>query len=160
MAVKQEKERLYLRKHFINYGANVYATAKIGNFVKAGYASEIGNAVKIGDNVSIGKGSFLCEGVEIGNDVFIGPHVCFTNDKYPPSKKSNWKKTIVRDGAKIGAAVTILPGVTIGENALIGAGSVVTKNVDANTAVYGNPAKIIQKGEDNGDNSGHNGKPL
>lgn len=101
----------------------------------------IGNNVIIGNRVKIQAFAFLPDGVEIGDDVFIGPHVCFTNDRNPPSDK--WEKTFVGNGASIGAGAVILPGVTIGENALIGAGSVVTKDVPSNTTVVGNPAKPL-----------------
>ena len=100
----------------------------------------IGENVKIGNNVRIQAFSFIPEGVIIEDDVFIGPRVTFTNDKYPPSSKEEWKPTIVKRGASIGASVTILPGITIGEGARIGAGAVVTKNVEPYTVVCGNPA--------------------
>lgn len=77
----------------------------------------------------------------IEDNVFVGPHTCFTNDKHPPSNK--WEMTLVKEGAVIGANVTILPGVVIGKNAVIGAGSVVTKNVNDDEVVVGNPAKPL-----------------
>ena len=98
--------------------------------------------MKIGDKVKIQAFSFICDGVELEDNVFIGPHVCFTNDKHPPS--SEWSKTLVKKGAKIGANSTILPGVTIGENAMIGAGSVVTKSVPDGEVWVGNPAHDIR----------------
>ncbi len=81
----------------------------------------------------------------IEDDVFIGPNVTFTNDKYPRSK-GEWKllKTVVKKGASIGAGSVILPGITIGENAMVGAGSVVTKDVPPNAVVAGNPARVIK----------------
>lgn len=99
----------------------------------------IGNNVVIGDRCKIQAFAFLPDGVVLGNDVFIGPHVCFTNDKHPPSNM--WLWTRVENGASIGANATVLPGVTIGEGAKVGAGAVVTKNVPAGATVYGNPAK-------------------
>jgi len=98
----------------------------------------IGNKVKIGDRCKIQAFAFIPEGVTIGDDVFIGPHVCFTNDKYPPS--TNWSETVVEDGVSIGANATILPGIRIGKGAMVGAGAVVSRNVEANTTVFGNPA--------------------
>lgn len=101
----------------------------------------IGDRVNIGNNVRIQAFSFIPNGVRIANNVFIGPHVCFTNDKYPPSDGSLWEPIIVGEGASIGANATILPGVTIGRGARIGAGSVVTKDVPEGETWVGNPAK-------------------
>lgn len=99
----------------------------------------IGDRVKIGTGCRIQAFVFIPNGVRIGNDVFIGPHVCFTNDKHPPS--DTWGITIVEDGVSIGANVTILPDVTLGAGCKIGAGSVVTKSVPAGETWFGNPAK-------------------
>jgi acetyltransferase-like isoleucine patch superfamily enzyme len=106
----------------------------------------IENDVIIGDNVTVKSGVQLWDGVQIEDNVFIGPNVTFTNDLIPRSKvyPQSFAKTIVKRGASIGANATILPGNTIGEFALIGAGSVVTSDIPANTIWYGNPAK--QKG--------------
>jgi UDP-2-acetamido-3-amino-2,3-dideoxy-glucuronate N-acetyltransferase len=101
----------------------------------------IGDGVKIGNRVKIQAFSFIPDGVTIGDDVFIGPRVTFTNDKHPPSYGRGWSGTIVNDGASIGACATILPGIIIGKNAVIGAGSVVTKSVDDGKTVYGVPAR-------------------
>lgn len=106
----------------------------------------IENDVIIGDNVTIKPGVQVWDGVEIGDNVFVGPNVTFTNDLVPRSKQypAGFKKTVVRKGASIGANATILSGIEIGEYALIGAGSVVTKSVPPYTLLYGNPA--VQKG--------------
>jgi len=121
--------------------SNIY-NSKIGNNNKIGAFTEIGES-KIGSNCKIEAYCFIPKGVEIEDNCFVGPHVCFTNDKYPPS--DNWSKTLVKKGASIGANATILPGIIIGVNALVGAGSVVTKDVKANTTVVGNPARVINK---------------
>ncbi|WP_412971996.1 acyltransferase [Glaciecola sp. MF2-115] len=103
----------------------------------------IENDVIIGHRVTIKNGVYLWDGTTIEDDVFIGPNVTFSNDKYPRSKNHDveFTKTRVCKGTSIGANATILPGITIGEYAMIGAGSVVTKNVPAHTTVKGNPAK-------------------
>jgi UDP-2-acetamido-3-amino-2,3-dideoxy-glucuronate N-acetyltransferase len=105
----------------------------------------IENDVNIGNNVTIKNGVQIWDGIAIEDNVFIGPNVTFTNDKYPRSKiyPTNFCKTVVKTGASIGANATVIPGITIGTNALIGAGSVVTKNVPPNAIVAGNPAIII-----------------
>lgn len=106
----------------------------------------IENDVIIGDNVTIKSGVQLWDGITIEDNVFIGPNVTFTNDLIPRSKvyPDKFAKTLIKKGASVGANSTIIAGNTIGEYALIGAGSVVTKNIPANTVWYGNPAK--QKG--------------
>ena len=106
----------------------------------------IENDVVVGNNVTIKSGVQLWDGVRIENNVFIGPNVTFTNDLVPRSKvyPHNFEKTIVKYGASIGANSTIVAGHIIGENALVGAGSVVTSDIPANTVWYGNPAR--QKG--------------
>lgn len=107
----------------------------------------IENDVVIGDNVTIKPGVQIWDGVTLEDNVFIGPNVTFTNDLYPKSKNTEFdlKKTLVKKGASIGANATILAGITIGEKALIGAGSVVTKDVPANEIWMGNPAKFYKK---------------
>lgn len=106
----------------------------------------IENDVIIGDNVTIKSGVYLWDGLRIENNVFIGPCVAFANDKYPRSKQypEQFPLTIIKTGASIGANATILPGITLAENCMVGAGSVVTKDVPANALVIGNPARIIR----------------
>lgn len=122
---------------------NLYK-CKIGRDTKIDAFVYIEEQVIIGNRVKIRPFTFIPSGVTIEDDVFIGPHVTFTNDKYPKSK-SKWRmlKTIVKQGASIGAGSIILP-VNIGRNSLIGAGSVVTKNIPDNTLAMGNPARIIR----------------
>ncbi len=101
----------------------------------------VGDKVIIGNDCKVQAFAFIPEGVIIGDRVFIGPRVTFTNDKRPPSGRANWLPTYVEDDVSIGAGATILPGLRIGKGALIGAGSVVTKDVLPGTAVKGNPAR-------------------
>lgn len=105
----------------------------------------IGGKVKIGDKCKIQAFCFIPDGVTLGNNVFLGPSVVFTNDKHPPSGRKGWSETKVEDGVSIGANATILPGLTIGRGAMIGAGSVVTKNVPSGETWVGNPARKIFK---------------
>jgi acetyltransferase-like isoleucine patch superfamily enzyme len=117
---------------------NIY-TDQIGDNLKTGEFVEICKGAVIGNNVNIGSLTFIPDNVIIEDNVFIGQGVCFTNDKYPPSN-GKWKSTsptVVKEGASIGSNTTILPSVTIGKKALIGAGSVVTKNVNNNEIVKG-----------------------
>lgn len=106
----------------------------------------IENDVVIGNRVTIKNGNQLWDGLVIEDDVFIGPNVTFTNDKFPRSKKNqhHMSKTVVKRGASIGGGAVILPGIVIGENSMIGAGSVVTSNVAKNSLVVGNPARHIR----------------
>lgn len=103
------------------------------------------NDVQIGDRVTVKSGVQLWDGLRIGNDVFIGPNASFANDLFPRSKKTPDKflETHIEDGASIGANATLLPGITIGSNAMIAAGAVVTRSVPPNAIVVGNPAKIV-----------------
>lgn len=106
----------------------------------------IENDVVIGDNVTIKNGVYLWDGITIEDNVQIGPNVTFTNDKYPRAKMPYiLQKTLIKRNASIGAASTILGGVTIGENSMIGAGSLVTRDIPDNELWYGNPAKFIRK---------------
>jgi UDP-2-acetamido-3-amino-2,3-dideoxy-glucuronate N-acetyltransferase len=107
----------------------------------------IENDVVVGDRVTVKCGVQLWDGVRLEDDVFVGPNVTFTNDKYPRSKKylQEWPRTVVKRGASIGANATILPGLTVGEGAMVGAGSVVTRDVPAGATVVGNPAAEIPK---------------
>lgn len=134
---------------FINlYGCTIGDNVKIGAFV------EIQKNAFVGANCKISSHTFICEGVTIEDDVFVGHGVVFINDTYPRATaggklqtEADWKveKTLVKKGASIGSGATILSKVTIGENSIVGAGSVVTKNVPANTIVVGNPAHPTRK---------------
>ena len=128
---------------YIHKSSNIYESSTIGKDCSIGAFVEIGNNVKIGDRCKIGCGAFIPENVIIGDDVFIGPNVVFTNDKYAPSH-GKWREdppTIVGNGVSIGANSTILPSLKLSDGCKVGAGSVVTKNIEANKTVYGNPAK-------------------
>ena len=122
---------------------NRWGKHQIGDDCRIGAFVEIGDAVIIGDNCTIGAYTFIPPGITIRDDVFVGPHVVFTNDKYPPS--DNWEYTVVHEGASIGANATILPGIIIGKGAVIGAGAVVTKDIPPGETWVGNPAKRIDK---------------
>ncbi len=135
---------------FVNlYGCEIDDGSKVGAFV------EIQKGVKIGKNCKISTHTFICEGVTIEDEVFVGHNVSFINDKHPRSTnvdgsmqtEADWKvvSTIVKRRASIGTSSTIMCGVTIGENAIVGAGSVVTRDVPPNTIVAGVPAKVIKK---------------
>src|SRR5271168_4198789 len=134
---------------FINlYGCEVGAGTKIGAFV------EIQKNATVGKNCKISSHTFICEGVTVEDNVFVGHSVTFINDSYPRATTSDgemqtekdWKveRTIVKKGASIGSGTTILSNVVIGEKAIVGAGSVVTKDVPPNAVVAGNPAKVLR----------------
>jgi acetyltransferase-like isoleucine patch superfamily enzyme len=134
---------------FINlYGCEIGDETKIGAFV------EIQKNASIGRRCKISSHSFICEGVLIEDNVFIGHGVMFINDIYPRATangqlqtEADWKveRTLIKNGASIGTGATILANITIGENAIVGAGSVVTKDVPANCIVAGNPAKVFRQ---------------
>jgi len=135
--------------NFVNaYECSIEDGTKVGAFV------EIQKNAFIGKNCKISSHSFICEGVNIEDNVFIGHNVTFINDKYPRATnadgglqtEADWKveSTFIKKGASVGSSTTILCGVTVGENAIVGAGSMVTKNVPANAVVAGNPARIIR----------------
>jgi len=139
---------------FVNlYGCEIGDNSKIGTFV------EIQRGAKIGKNCKISSHSFICEGVIIEDNVFVGHNVTFINDLFPRATNKDgslqtaddWKciNTYIKKGASIGSSVTILCGITVGENAIIGAGSVVTKDVPAGAVVAGNPAKVLRKVKEN-----------
>ena len=125
---------------------NIYG-CKIGDYCKIAAYVEIQKDVIIGNRCAIEAFVFIPSGVTIGDEVFLGPHVCFTNDLRPRAVNPGWKeiKTNIKKGASIGANSTILCGINIGEKAMVAAGSVVTKDVPANTLVAGNPAKPVKK---------------
>jgi acetyltransferase-like isoleucine patch superfamily enzyme len=135
---------------FVNlYGCEIGDETKLGTFV------EVQKNAKIGRRCKISSHTFVCEGVTIEDNVFIGHGVAFINDIYPRATaaggalqtEADWKvvPTLVKQGASIGSGATILAKVTIGENAIVGAGSVVTRDVPANTIVAGNPARVLRK---------------
>jgi acetyltransferase-like isoleucine patch superfamily enzyme len=134
---------------FVNlYGCTIGDNTKIGTFV------EIQKGASIGRNCKISSHTFICEGVTVEDEVFIGHGVTFINDLYPRATtaggglqtEDDWKviPTVVKRGASIGSGATILAGVTIGEQAIVGAGSVVTRDVPPRTVVAGNPARILR----------------
>lgn len=135
---------------FVNlYGCSIDDGTKIGTFV------EIQKNASIGKNCKISSHTFICEGVHIEDNVFVGHNVTFINDKHPRATNedgsmqtdADWGvvETFIRKGASIGSSSTIMCGVTVGENSIVGAGAVVTKDVPPNTIVAGVPAKVIKK---------------
>ena len=133
---------------FVNlYGCEIGDDVKIGTFV------EIQKGAKIGSRCKISSHSFICEGVTLEDEVFVGHNVTFTNDRYPRATvngklqtDADWAcvSTLVKRGASIGSGAVLLCGITVGENALIGAGSVVVRDVPAHTVVAGNPARVVK----------------
>ena len=141
---------------FVNlYGCDIGDGTKVGTFV------EIQKGVKIGRNCKISSHTFVCEGVTIEDNVFVGHNVTFTNDVYPRATTENgdlqteddWicVPTLVKKGASIGSSATLLPGITIGEKAIVGAGSVVTNDVPPGTIVAGSPAKVLRRIKEKGE---------
>lgn len=135
--------------NFVNaYGCTIGDGTKVGTFV------EIQKGATIGKNCKISSHTFICEGVHIANNVFIGHNVTFINDKFPQATnedgsmqtEEDWSciETHVEEGASIGSSVTILCGVRIGKKAIVGAGSVVTRDVPDNAVVAGNPARLMK----------------
>lgn len=125
----------------------VFPEARIGTGCNICANVLIENEVVVGNDVTVKSGVQLWDGVTLEDNVFVGPNVTFTNDLFPRSKNPDWKlsKTVVKKGASIGANATIICGITIGEGAVIGAGSVVTKDVPAGEIWVGNPAKFLRK---------------
>jgi len=131
------------------YGCEIGDDVKIGTFVEVQKGSKIGNRCKVSSH------TFICEGVVLEDDVFIGHNVTFINDRYPRATngtgqlqtEADWKcvGTLVKRGASVGSGATLMCGITVGENALIGAGSVVTKDVPPGAVVAGNPARVVRK---------------
>jgi acetyltransferase-like isoleucine patch superfamily enzyme len=134
---------------FVNlYGCEIGDDVKIGTFV------EIQKGARIGSRCKVSSHTFICEGVTLEDEVFVGHNVTFTNDRYPRSTNGNGRlqteadwacvPTLVKRGASIGSGATLLCGITIGENAMIGAGSVVTRDVPPDSIVAGNPARFVK----------------
>ncbi|HEX4349750.1 MAG TPA: acyltransferase [Verrucomicrobiae bacterium] len=129
------------------YGCEIGDDVKIGTFV------EIQKGAKIGNRCKISSHTFICEGVTLEDEVFVGHNVVFTNDRYPRAStngklqtEADWHclPTLVKRGASIGSGAVLLCGITIGENAMVGAGSVVTKDVPPGATVAGNPARVVK----------------
>ncbi len=141
-------ENVKLTKFINLYGCEIGDNTKIGAFV------EIQKNARIGNNCKVSSHTFICEGVTLEDEVFVGHGVMFTNDLYPRATnadgglqtEADWQcvPTLVKRGASIGSGATLLCGITIGERAIIGAGSVVTKDVPAGAVVAGNPARVIR----------------
>jgi len=140
-------------RDFVNlYGCEIGDNSRIGTFV------EIQKGARIGRNCKIQSHTFICEGVTIDDGVFIGHNVTFINDRFPSAVRKDGQlqtdedwvciPTFIRSGASIGSSATILCGVTIGENALVGAGSIVTRDVPAGAIVAGNPARVLRAAPD------------
>ena len=150
---------------FVNlYGCEIGDGTRIGTFV------EVQRGARLGRRCKIQSHSFICEGVTIEDRVFIGHNVTFINDLYPRATTAagelqcadDWScvPTLVKSGASIGSSVTILAGIVIGENAIVGAGSVVTRDVPPNAVVAGNPARVLRTLEGNAPKEDDNARPV
>lgn len=149
-----DKRAIVAKTARIGEGTKIWAFAQVGENAKIGKNCVIGNGayidrnVIIGDNVKIHNKALLYNGLMVEDGCFIGPGACFTNDRFPKYNKTrdlkgaSWR---VREGSSIGANATILPDIDIGKNAVVGAGSVVTKSVPDGAVVCGNPAKVIEQ---------------
>ena len=149
--MKREQRYSVIEDAEIGEGVTIYDQVnlykcKVGEGTKIDAFVYIEEDVEIGKNCKIRPFVFIPSGVKIGNEVFIGPGVVFTNDKYPKAG-GEWelRETIVEDEVSIGAGAVVLPGFRIGKGAIVGAGSVVTKDVPSNAVVVGNPAKVIKR---------------
>jgi acetyltransferase-like isoleucine patch superfamily enzyme len=141
-------ERVQIREFTNLYGCEIGDDVKIGTFVEIQRGARVGNRCKISSH------TFICEGVTIEDEVFVGHNVTFINDRFPRATNGDgrlkndveWKceATHVKRGASIGSGATLLCGVTVGERAIVGAGSVVTKDVPSDTIVAGNPARVVR----------------
>jgi acetyltransferase-like isoleucine patch superfamily enzyme len=123
--------------------------ARIGRNCNICAHTFIEGGVIVGDDVTLKSGVYLWDGVELRNGVFVGPNATFTNDMFPRSRQrpEAWLHTVVEEGASIGANATLLPGITIGARAMVGAGAVVTKSVGPGEVVVGNPARVVRRTE-------------
>jgi acetyltransferase-like isoleucine patch superfamily enzyme len=159
MAVPQEAYQKIAPDVKLGKGVRIYAFTnlygcEIGDNVKIGTFVEIQKGAKVGKNCKISSHTFICEGVTLEDNVFVGHGVMFTNDRYPRATQASgqlqteadWTciPTLVKRGASIGSGATLLCGITIGEDAIVGAGSVVTKDVPPGTVVAGNPARVLK----------------
>lgn len=161
MADRPANDALYRLLDAVEFGEDVVVQAfanlygcRIGDGTRIGPFVEIQKGAMVGANCKISSHSFVCEGVELGDGVFVGHGVMFTNDRYPRAltadgalqKEGDWalERTIVRSRASIGSGAIILCGLTIGENAIVGAGAVVTRDVPDDAIVAGSPARVLR----------------